>query len=120
MTGKLVEVLAFVRAYVSEHHFPPTCVEIGDRFNVSRMSASRYLKSLEAADVIRRTPRMPRSLVFVEPGKEAPFDRQLVRAIVEACLEVKEAGDDTGRINQVMGGLKGVADAWLSGTLRPE
>lgn len=63
---KSLQVLEFVRSYVSEHRYPPTFDEIRVAIGLSSKShVDYYLRILEEGGLIERRPRTPRGLRLV-------------------------------------------------------
>jgi len=61
-------MLEWIGAYWEDHGIPPTIREICDGCGISSTSVVHYhLGKLEAAGYIRRTPRISRGIVLIEP-----------------------------------------------------
>lgn len=61
-------IVAFIRAHVAEHGYPPTVRDIGAAVGlVSPSSVAYQLAQLAELGAIRRDPDRPRALVVLDP-----------------------------------------------------
>jgi len=69
LTGRQVDILAFICDHRARHGFPPSMREIGDEVGlVSTSSVAYQLGVLRRAGRLRWHPKVPRSYVVVESG----------------------------------------------------
>lgn len=69
LTKRQLQVLDYVRTFVSANHYPPTVREIGDEVGLQSPSSVKYqLDHLESVGVIQRDPRRPRTIEVTELG----------------------------------------------------
>ena len=64
--------LAFIRAYINVHGYPPAESEIAAAICVSPPSVNQMVKMLEKKGLILRQPGQPRSLKILIPADEIP------------------------------------------------
>ena len=64
--------LAFIRAYINLHGYPPAESEIAAAMCVSPPSVNQMVKMLEKKGLIQRQPGQPRSLQVLVPEDEIP------------------------------------------------
>lgn len=62
MTPRQNEVLAYLRAYISDHGYPPSVREVATFLGTSIPTAKRHLDALEAQQAITRAPGVPRAI----------------------------------------------------------
>ncbi len=68
MTDLLTEtVYTFIRAYIHQHHLPPTLREIAEGCHIGRSTTLRHLDRLEAWGRLFREPGKARSIYLIEP-----------------------------------------------------
>lgn len=122
MTPRRAEVLRFVQSYLVERGASPGISEIAAALGIHKTTALRHLQQLEREGLIRRPEGMRRSIAIVRPESDHGVEPELVQAIFGACAEV-EAGIaylDLPRARNAAVVLRGVADSWMRGTLRPQ
>jgi DNA-binding MarR family transcriptional regulator len=67
-TPKQGQYLAYIHAYIRLHRRPPAEADLRDYFQVSPPSVHQMLVTLERAGLIRRQPRVARSIeLLVDP-----------------------------------------------------
>jgi Mn-dependent DtxR family transcriptional regulator len=71
-TPKQGQYLAFIHLYMRLHRRPPAQADIQEYFRVSPPSVHHMLLTLEAAGLIRRQPRTPRSIELLVDPKHLP------------------------------------------------
>jgi hypothetical protein len=64
--------LAFIRAYIDQHGYPPAEAEIAAAMCVSPPSVNQMVKTLEQRGLILRHPGQPRALEILVPADEIP------------------------------------------------
>lgn len=65
-----LEVFAYIRAYVTEHPWPPTLQEIADGVGLAwPSSVQRHLRRLEGWELIRRHAGRPRGIELTDKGQ---------------------------------------------------
>ncbi len=70
-TDKQQRILDVIRAFSSEHGYPPSVREIGERVGLSSSSTVQsHLKTLERRGLLRRDPTKPRALVAARDEDE--------------------------------------------------
>jgi repressor LexA len=70
-TDKQQRILDVIRAFTSEHGYPPSVREIGERVGLSSSSTVQsHLKTLERRGLLRRDPTKPRALVAARDEDE--------------------------------------------------
>ncbi len=68
-TEKQQRILEVIREFSSEHGYPPSVREIGERVGLSSSSTVQsHLKTLERRGLLRRDPTKPRALVPARAG----------------------------------------------------
>jgi repressor LexA len=71
-TEKQQRILDVIREFTSEHGYPPSVREIGERVGLSSSSTVQsHLKTLERRGLLKRDPTKPRALVAT-PDADAP------------------------------------------------
>ena len=71
-TEKQQRILDVIRQFSSEHGYPPSVREIGERVGLSSSSTVQaHLKTLERHGLLRRDPTKPRALVASAPAGSA-------------------------------------------------
>jgi repressor LexA len=71
-TDKQQRILDVIRSFSSEHGYPPSVREIGERVGLSSSSTVQsHLKTLERRGLLRRDPTKPRALVAT-PDEDGP------------------------------------------------
>jgi DNA-binding MarR family transcriptional regulator len=71
-TPKQGQYLAFIDAYTRIHRRPPAEHELQRHFRVSPPSVHQMILTLERAGLIRRQPRVPRSIEVLVPPERLP------------------------------------------------
>ena len=71
-TQKQGQYLAFIDAYTRIHRRPPAEHELQRHFRVSPPSVHQMILTLERAGLIRRQPRVPRSIEVPVPLERLP------------------------------------------------
>jgi DNA-binding MarR family transcriptional regulator len=71
-TPKQGQYLAFNDAYTRIHRRPPAEHELQRHFRVSPPSVHQMILTLERAGLIRRQPRVPRSIEVLVPPERLP------------------------------------------------
>ncbi|HXX84077.1 MAG TPA: MarR family transcriptional regulator [Casimicrobiaceae bacterium] len=71
-TPKQGQYLAFIDAYTRIHRRPPAEHELQRHFRVSPPSVHQMILTLERAGLIRRQPRVPRSIEVPVPLERLP------------------------------------------------
>lgn len=62
------EILAFIKKYTDEHHYPPTFREIGEGVGLkSTASVKYYIDMMESSGMITKNEGSSRSICAVEP-----------------------------------------------------
>jgi DNA-binding MarR family transcriptional regulator len=64
--------LAFIHLYTRLHRRPPAETDMQEYFRVSPPSVHQMVLTLERAGLIRRQPRMPRSIEVLVDPKDLP------------------------------------------------
>jgi hypothetical protein len=64
--------LAYIHAYTEGFGLPPAESEIAEAIGVSPPSVNQMMKALEKKGLIRRQPRVPRSIEILVPREEIP------------------------------------------------
>ena len=101
ITGRQSEVLDCIKAFISEHHFPPTIREISESFSISVKGAYDHVKALEKKGFLRIDNNRSRTIEVV--GQDDDEDEQV--------REVPILGN-------VAAGLPLLAEENLEGTIR--
>jgi repressor LexA len=71
-TDKQQRILDVIRTFTTEHGYPPSVREIGERVGLSSSSTVQsHLKTLERHGLLRRDPTKPRALVAA-PDEDEP------------------------------------------------
>ena len=73
LTNRQNEVLAFIKEYLLNHHYPPTIREIAAHFSISVKGAYDHVKALEKKGSVRSGSSKSRALEVIEeiePGEE--------------------------------------------------
>ena len=68
--GRQIETFLFLKHFIEERGYSPTVQEIADEIRVSKSTAHRYLKRLEAVGLIRWESVKPRTIRL----NELPFE----------------------------------------------
>ena len=69
---KPLELLEYIRAYITEHGFAPSMAEMVSDHGLSSTSVARhYLNKLEKDGRIKRTPRTARAIRIVNESIDA-------------------------------------------------
>ena len=71
-TPKQGQYLAYIYAYTRLHRRPPAETDLRDYFHVSPPSVHQMLVTLERAGLIRRQPRVARSIELLVDPKGLP------------------------------------------------
>lgn len=71
-TPKQGQYLAFIDAYTRVNLRPPAEADIQHRFGVTPPSVHQMVLALERAGLIRRQPRVPRSIEVLVPPQHLP------------------------------------------------
>jgi Mn-dependent DtxR family transcriptional regulator len=71
-TPKQGQYLAYIYAYTRLHRRPPAEADLRDYFQVSPPSVHQMLVTLERAGLIRRQPRVARSIELLVDPKSLP------------------------------------------------
>lgn len=71
-TPKQGQYLAFIDAYTRVNLRPPAEADIQHRFGVTPPSVHQMILTLERAGLIRRQPRVPRSIEVLVPPQHLP------------------------------------------------
>lgn len=71
-TPKQGQYLAFIDAYTRVNLRPPAEADIQHRFDVTPPSVRQMILTLERAGLIRRQPRVPRSIEVLVPPQHLP------------------------------------------------
>ncbi len=88
-TEKQRRILEVIREFSSEHGYPPSVREIGERVGLSSSSTVQsHLKTLERCGLLRRDPTKPRALV----AARAADDRERVESATLPLLGRVAAG----------------------------
>lgn len=67
----LLETLRFIALYIEQHGYSPSLREIGVRFAVKSSNASwERIDGLIKLGLIRRTPKVARSIIITEAGRQ--------------------------------------------------
>ena len=66
LTDRQKEVLAFIKSYLADHHYPPTIREIAARFSISVKGAYDHVKALKKKGSIRAGYSKSRAMEVVE------------------------------------------------------
>jgi DNA-binding MarR family transcriptional regulator len=74
-TGKQGQYLAFIDAYTRVHRRPPAEADIQQHFGVTPPTVHQMLLTLEREGLIRRQPRVPRSIEVLVPPEDLPVLR---------------------------------------------
>ena len=69
LTDRQQNVFRYVRGYIEGNGYPPTFIEIAQRFDFTVNAALYYLRVLERKGYIRRTLNTPRGLRLVESNR---------------------------------------------------
>ena len=101
ITSRQSEVLDFIKAFIGEHHFPPTMREISEHFSISVKGAYDHVKALEKKGYLKIDNNRSRTIEVV--GYDEPADEQV--------REVPILGN-------VAAGLPLLAEENLEGTIR--
>jgi len=101
ITSRQSEVLDFIKAFIGEHHFPPTMREISEHFSISVKGAYDHVKALEKKGYLKIDNNRSRTIEVV--GYDEPVDEQV--------REIPILGN-------VAAGLPLLAEENLEGTVR--
>ena len=101
ITSRQSEVLDFIKAFIGEHHFPPTMREISENFSISVKGAYDHVKALEKKGYLKIDNNRSRTIEVV--GYDEPVDEQV--------REIPILGN-------VAAGLPLLAEENLEGTVR--
>src|SRR5215831_9107680 len=71
-TAKQGQYLAFIDAYTRVHGRPPAEAEIQDHFGVTPPTVHQMILTLEREGLVRRQPRVPRSIEVLVPHEQLP------------------------------------------------
>jgi DNA-binding MarR family transcriptional regulator len=71
-TAKQGQYLAFIDAYTRVHGRPPAEADIQQHFGVTPPSVHQMILTLEREGLIRRQPRVPRSIEVLLPPENLP------------------------------------------------
>lgn len=68
LSARQSAIVAFIRAHVAEHGYPPTVRDIGQAVGLASVSSVAYqLAELARLGAIRRDPDRPRAIVVLDP-----------------------------------------------------
>src|SRR5579859_1676703 len=82
-TERQQRILDVIRAFTSEHGYPPSVREIGERVGLSSSSTIHaHLKALERRGLISRDPTKPRALRSDFNAPQAQLPESVVMPIV--------------------------------------
>jgi repressor LexA len=70
LTDRQSEVLEYISVFISEHSYPPTIREIGDKFAISVKGAYDHIKALEKKGFIRLVENRSRTIEVVNRKKD--------------------------------------------------
>jgi repressor LexA len=101
ITSRQSEVLDYIKAFIAEHHFPPTMREISDNFSISAKGAYDHVKALEKKGYLRIDSNRSRTIEVV--GNDESDD--------ERVREIPILGN-------VAAGLPLLAEENMEGTIR--
>jgi len=101
ITSRQSEVLDYIKAFIGEHHFPPTMREISENFSISVKGAYDHVKALEKKGYLKIDNNRSRTIEVV--GYDEPVDEQV--------REIPILGN-------VAAGLPLLAEENLEGTVR--
>jgi len=101
ITSRQSEVLDYIKAFIGEHHFPPTMREISEHFSISVKGAYDHVKALEKKGYLKIDNNRSRTIEVV--GYDEPVDEQV--------REIPILGN-------VAAGLPLLAEENLEGTVR--
>jgi repressor LexA len=76
ITRRQSEVLDYLKAFITEHHFPPTIREISDNFSISVKGAYDHVKALEKKGFLKIDNNRSRTIEVV--GHEEPADDDVI------------------------------------------
>jgi repressor LexA len=71
ITRRQSEVLEYIRAFITEHHFPPTMREISENFSISVKGAYDHVKALERKGSLKIDNNRSRTIEVIGQG-DAP------------------------------------------------
>ncbi len=101
ITNRQTEVLEYIKAFITTHHFPPTMREISEHFSISVKGAYDHVKALEKKSYLRTDNNRSRTIEVI--GHDDGEQDQLVEVPI---------------LGNVAAGVPLLAEENLEGTLR--
>lgn len=68
MTERQQEIYKYIIDYQSQWGFSPSIRDIGNALYISHTNVKRHLDNLERDGYIKRTPKIPRSIIVINSG----------------------------------------------------
>jgi len=65
LTDRQIEILEFVRGFISENGYSPSIREISNNFNITPKGAQEHIIAIEKKGYIKRIPKIARGIIVL-------------------------------------------------------